>query len=104
MASKAQNQYDYNRRVCTEMHDNAHHEAYDINRLPDKVDPNLADDVDDIDFANYKGIYANDEHGQKYQCPETGAHFEFKDLCRRIHKIMESRKAMEEQIYGKQSK
>ncbi len=31
-------------------------EAVDINGLKDK--PDQHDDVDDIDFANYKGIYA----------------------------------------------
>lgn len=59
------------------------------------------EDLDDIDFGNYKGIYANDEHGQKYQCPETGAHFEVKDLSRRILKAMEERKVLEEQLYKK---
>jgi hypothetical protein len=53
-----------------------------------------------VDLNNYKGIYANDEAGQKYQCPETGAHFEVKELCRRLSKVMEQRKPLEEQIYG----
>ena len=48
------------------------------------------DDIDNIDFANYKGIYAEDDTGQKYTCPETGAHFEPSDLCRRIYKIIEN--------------
>jgi hypothetical protein len=47
-------------------------EHYDINNLPDQDDDDLnnagagmpvGDDVDDIDFNNYKGIYANDESG-----------------------------------------
>ena len=55
------------------------------------------DDVDDIDFANYKGIYAEEEGDQKYTCPITGAHFEFNDLCRRMNKILLHRKRLEEQ-------
>ena len=58
------------------------------------------DDVDNIDFNNYKGIYAEDDAGQKYQCPETGAHFEPKDLCKRIYRIIEKRKPFEIELYG----
>jgi hypothetical protein len=47
------------------------------------------DAEENIDFTNYKGIYADDDAGQKYQCPETGAHFEPKDLCKRIYKIIQ---------------
>lgn len=36
------------------------------------------------DLINYKGIYYNDDAGQKYTDPETGAHFEYKDMCRRL--------------------
>lgn len=56
----------------------------------------MADDMDDIDFANYKGIYAEDDTDQKYTCPETGAHFEFNDICRRLQKVMQYRKNLEE--------
>lgn len=98
------------RRAYTEMPDHNQVEAYDINQLPDSdpQDPRnrqaapgvaVAEDVDDIDYNNYKGIYANDE-GQKYQCPETGAHFEFNDLCRRMSKILNQREADWERYYG----
>ncbi|CDW74848.1 UNKNOWN [Stylonychia lemnae] len=40
------------------------------------------------DLINYKGIYYDDDQGQKYTDPENGAHFEFTDLCRRIKKIL----------------
>ena len=53
-----------------------------------------------VDLKNYKGIYANDENSQKYQCPITGAHFEVKDLCRRLNKVIEIRKPIEDQLYG----
>jgi hypothetical protein len=36
------------------------------------------------DLINYKGIYFNDDAGQKYTDPETGAHFEFRDMCKRM--------------------
>ena len=47
------------------------------------------EDVDDL--INYKGIYFNDEPGQKFTDPETGAHFEFKDICRRINRVIQKR-------------
>ena len=49
-------------------------------------------DVDDIDYQNFKGIYFNDDPNRKYTCPETGAHFEFYDLCKRMNKLKEFRK------------
>ena len=54
------------------------------------------DDVDNIDFANYKGIYAEEESDTKYTCPVTGAHFEFNDVCKRLAKVLAGRKRMEE--------
>ena len=54
------------------------------------------EDVDNIDFANYKGIYAEDESEQKYTCPTTGAHFEFNDVCRRLSKVLIYRKQLED--------
>lgn len=41
-------------------------EPIDINGLSDEVQKNKDEDLDDIDFKNYKGIYQNDEGGQKY--------------------------------------
>ena len=81
-------------------------EAYDLNNHPEAHDKNnnqipVGDDVDDIDFKNYKGIYANDDSGQKYQCPETGAHFEYRDLCKRMMKILEKRQIDDEKTYSK---
>lgn len=58
------------------------------------------DDVDNIDFNNYKGIYADDDAGQKYTCPVTGAHFEPRDLCKRIYKVIDKRKPLEFELYG----
>ena len=44
---------------------------------------------------NYKGIYADDtEDGPKYICPQTGAHFETGDLCRKLTKVLTTRMHM----------
>ncbi len=48
-----------------------------------------------IDLNNYKGIYFNDEN-KKYQDDETGAHFEYHDLCRRMLGIQKLRQAWDE--------
>ena len=60
----------------------------------------MDDDVDNIDFNNYKGIYADDDAGQKYTCPLTGAHFEPRDLCRRVYEVVQKRKPHEMELYG----
>jgi hypothetical protein len=39
-----------------------------------------------VDLTKYKGIYYNDDN-KKFQDDETGAHFEFRDLCRRLDHI-----------------
>jgi hypothetical protein len=48
------------------------------------------------DIIRYKGIHLMDKGGSdpdndpamdKYQCPETGSHFEFLDMCRRMKKL-----------------
>lgn len=49
------------------------------------------------ELINYKGIYYNDDQGQKYTDPDTGAHFEFRDMCRRITKAMQLREAYDKQ-------
>ena len=43
------------------------------------------------DMLNYKGIYFNDDVGQKYSDPDNGAHFEYKDMCKRLQKVMQKR-------------
>lgn len=43
------------------------------------------------DLINYKGIYFEDDTGQKYTCPETGAHFEYLDMYRRLKKVASMR-------------
>ena len=51
-------------RTCaTEMPDANGIEAFDLNQLNDnnKKSAGVDEDCDDIDFGNYKGIYANDD-------------------------------------------
>ena len=46
------------------------------------------DDLDNIDYNNYKGIFFGEENpSTKYQCPETGAHFDYKDIVKRLNKL-----------------
>ncbi len=40
-----------------------------------------------MDLTKYKGIYFNDDN-KKFQDDETGAHFEYYDLCKRIEVAM----------------
>ncbi len=48
-----------------------------------------------VDLTKYKGIYFNDDN-KKFQDEETGAHFEFNDLCRRIQPIQNLRFKIEQ--------
>jgi hypothetical protein len=41
-------------------------------------------------MLNYKGIFydeTEEEAGQKYTCPHTGAHFEFTDMSKRLSQV-----------------
>ena len=49
--------------------------------------PDYEEDLDCIDFQNYKGMFYNDDPGLKYQDEITGAHFEHKDMCRRLEHL-----------------
>jgi hypothetical protein len=51
-------------------------------------------DIDDIDAGNYKGIYEG-EQKEKFICPQTGAHFEYFDLCKRMSRLREQRKLID---------
>lgn len=48
-----------------------------------------------VDLTKYKGIYYNDEN-KKFQDEDTGAHFEFCDLCKRLNLILSIRTKQEE--------
>lgn len=51
----------------------------------------MADKEGGVDLINYKGIYFDDDSGQKYQCPDSGAHFEYLDMFRRLKRIAATR-------------
>ena len=76
------------RRVHTDVN-RYEDEAYDLDKLEDDYE----EDLDNIDYGNYKGIYFNDDAGKKYQDPETGAHFDHQDICIRLTRIAEKRRS-----------
>ena len=55
-------------------------------------------DGDEIDFKNFKGIYFNDDPNKKYQDPETGCHFEYNDLCKRLLELKELRLIIDKEL------
>jgi hypothetical protein len=66
-----------------------------MNDEDDGIDSDYGDNLIEVyehagneeDIVNYKGIHLMDKgnnnagEDEKYQCPETGAHFEFLDMC-----------------------
>ncbi len=50
-------------------------------------DVNYEEDLDRVDLNNYKGMFFQDDPGRKYQDTQTGAHFEFRDMCRRLNHL-----------------
>ena len=55
-------------------------------------------DIDNIDFTNFKGIYIDEDPNRKFQDPETGCHFEYYDLCKRLAKLKQLRKKLDKQL------
>jgi hypothetical protein len=55
-------------------------------------------DGDEIDFKNFKGIYFNDDPNKKYQDPDTGCHFEYNDLCKRLLELKELRLIIDKEL------
>ena len=64
-------------------------------------------------MANYKGIHLMgkenlqqplNEEIDKYQCPETGAHFEFLDMVRRLKKLQSRRAVIDKAIEDEERK
>jgi len=51
------------------------------------------------DIKDYKGIYADSVKEKKYFCPVTGAHFEFKDMYRRIQQLLQLSPTLEEKDF-----
>lgn len=61
-----------------------------------KVDKDQDSDIDNLDFDNFKGIYFEEDPNRKYQDPETGCHFEYNDLIKRLKKLKALRKRLDE--------
>jgi hypothetical protein len=55
-------------------------------------------DIDNIDFNDFKGIYFDEDPNRKYQDPETGCHFEYSDLCKRLSKLKHLRRKLDVQL------
>ena len=49
-------------------------------------------------YKNFKGIYYNEDPNRKYQDPETGCHFEYYDLCKRLAYLKEKRKVLDVEL------
>lgn len=56
-------------------HETFHIFNFDISLVAD------SDSGGEGDLMNYKGIYFNDDPNSKFTDPETGAHFQFRDMC-----------------------
>lgn len=74
------------RRVQTEIIENDEDEGFDLEFENMGEDKNEKPEVGG-DLNNYKGIFFNDDPSSKYQDPETGAHFSFKDICTRLRTL-----------------
>ena len=49
-----------------------------------------------VDHQNYKGIYIDEDPGTKFQDPETGAHFDYREMFSRLQEVeVEMRKSQE---------
>jgi len=65
----------------------------------DEEDENKQDsDIDNLDFDNFKGIYFDEDPNRKYQDPDTGCHFEYYDLCKRLAKLKDQRKIIDREL------
>ena len=62
------------------------------------VDKDANSDIDNIDFTNFKGIYIDEDPNRKFQDPDTGCHFEYYDLCKRLAKLKQLRKRLDKQL------
>ena len=56
----------YNRRVYTEAQDEGGYDDPNEAEAAEHAGLPVEEDCDDVNFQNYKGIYANEDTGQKY--------------------------------------
>ena len=55
-------------------------------KVSSNINTNIDEPEEDANLNEFKGLYYNDSHEQKYY--EGGAHFKFKDLCGRLEKVV----------------
>jgi len=66
-------------------------------------------DEDNVDLIKYQGIHLMnrqyedgeedlDDQEERYSCPETGSHFEFLEMCRRLKKLQSKRKIVDKAL------
>ena len=74
-------------------------EEFDIELLPDDNSSDEEDsESENQNLDNYKGIYFKDDPGTKYTDPESGAHFDFNDICSRLVQFQKHSKANAEHL------
>ena len=71
-----------------------------VNQFSNFAETQGAPGGDPYDMTNYKGIYFGEEN-KKFQDDQTGAHFEYIDMCRRLKIVQKLRKEFDEQ-YAKE--
>jgi hypothetical protein len=65
---------------------------------PDSDEDVYIFDYEDKALENYKAIHpgeTEDNGGLKYSDPDTGAHFEFEDICERLQGVQKLRKKLD---------
>lgn len=55
-------------------------------KVSSNVKANIEEEVEENNLNDFKGLYYNDNHEQKYY--EGGAHFSYKDLCHRLERVV----------------
>lgn len=74
----------------------------DVNASPEEEDPDMdvyIFDYEDSALENYKTVHpgeSEDTGGLKYSDPETGSHFEFVDICKRLNGVQKLRKNLDQ--------
>ena len=68
--------------------------------IKQKEVPIQSDKNNETDLNNYKGMYFGDQN-QKYQDKETGAHFEYNDMCRRLKGVLDKQNVQVKTVDGR---
>lgn len=93
-------------------------DGIEMNDDDDGVDSDYGDNLIEVyehagneeDINNYKGIHlmdkgnSNPNEDEKYQCPDTGSHFEFLDMCQRLKNLQKRRTLIDKVIEEEENK